>query len=652
MDLEDIRVGSGARQFAMTTSPLAQATSIKVAANATSPQIFTAVCNTPVGVISVAERTPLCWSEDGTMLAAVGGNGSIFILHLVDDTFKMWKLLLGHKHTVRCLLFHPKNSNQLVSGGVDGLFVWDVGNAAITQLFSYKTAKELGVPASLLTATGAHESDVESMAWAFDGASLVTGSKDASLKAWDTAKTGQWRLLETISGHKAPVLNVKFCPATARLASAGRDASIKIWDASTLALEWRVKRADDGGIACNLVGTCEGHGDIVALTWAKDGSQLLSGSRDNSLRLWDVATFSEIRDVFDKKLGLQGKHRSDVCRVAFVPGDTKHVFSCSLDGTVKLWRLQSGDKVLAAEHVSGTAQGAGTAVATTDTAVVESTDIASSEWDESTKALLSEILGLSTVTTAKVIKASGVDACLASQQFFQAEEGICELEVNPTRPIVAIASSSHSFALLALRLDTVPWLERMYDGTLPPGSLPPGTSLDPLVEVQAFHGHTASINSVVMLPDDRTVFSASNDYTAARFDVATVERLASYSTGASVHGMALGSPTAGGPSFLFVGSGDYIIRAYSTSPADYEAVKRAYASMPVSQPLEPHEFEAARYVGHSGCVLAISVDSQNRYMVSGGRDWSVLLWDIAKVPPTVSVRISTAVNALAVILHL
>jgi WD40 repeat protein len=86
----------------------------------------------------------------------------------------------------------------------------------------------------------------------------------------------------------------------------------------------------------------DGHsGEIRALAISHDGRFGLSGSVDNSLRLWDLDTGKELRSF-------RG-HTKQVWGVAFVPG-TKHVLSASWDGTVKLWDSATGDAIHTFSH--------------------------------------------------------------------------------------------------------------------------------------------------------------------------------------------------------------------------------------------------------------------------------------------------------------
>ena len=77
-----------------------------------------------------------------------------------------------------------------------------------------------------------------------------------------------------------------------------------------------------------------GHtGDVNSVAFSPDGKTITSGSSDNTIRLWDVSTGTEIRT-------LQG-HTDDVNSVAFSP-DGKTIASGSSDGTVKLWDVATG----------------------------------------------------------------------------------------------------------------------------------------------------------------------------------------------------------------------------------------------------------------------------------------------------------------------
>lgn len=137
-------------------------------------------------------------------------------------------------------------------------------------------------------------------------------------------KTGeQIRKFEGES-HQDYINSVAFSPDNRYAASGSRDYTIKLWDVNT-------------GMEIH---TFEGHSHSVkSVVFSRDGKYLLSGAVDNSLRVWDVNKGEEIRS-FDMKFA-----RNDAYNSITLSADGKYVLSARIYGPVILWDYSTGAKI-------------------------------------------------------------------------------------------------------------------------------------------------------------------------------------------------------------------------------------------------------------------------------------------------------------------
>jgi len=82
-------------------------------------------------------------------------------------------------------------------------------------------------------------------------------------------------------------------------------------------------------------------GPVYAVAFSPDGKFVVSGSYDNTARVWDVATGKEVSRM---------THKYVVNTVAFSQ-DGKYVISGSQDGTVRVWEVATGKEVSRMTHV-------------------------------------------------------------------------------------------------------------------------------------------------------------------------------------------------------------------------------------------------------------------------------------------------------------
>lgn len=120
--------------------------------------------------------------------------------------------------------------------------------------------------------------------------------------------------LETLLGHTDDVYALDFSPDGSRLVTGGADHTLRVW--------CMVRREP--------MTTLTGHSDAVyAARFSRDGSRIVSGGNDRVLRIWDTERFEEITQLHG--------HTAYVYSLAFSP-DGQTLASGGGDSTVRLWR--------------------------------------------------------------------------------------------------------------------------------------------------------------------------------------------------------------------------------------------------------------------------------------------------------------------------
>ncbi len=134
---------------------------------------------------------------------------------------------------------------------------------------------------------------------------------------------------KTLRGHTAEVLSVAFSPDGKTLASGSKDNSVKIWNIST----------------GEEIRTFNSHSNwVYAVAFGPDGRTLASGSWDETIKIWDLATGELIRTL--------SGHSNWVYSVA-ISSDGKTLASGSYDKTIKLWNLSTGEEIRTLKGHSG-----------------------------------------------------------------------------------------------------------------------------------------------------------------------------------------------------------------------------------------------------------------------------------------------------------
>lgn len=110
-----------------------------------------------------------------------------------------------------------------------------------------------------------------------------------------------------------------FSPDGKRIISGSHDQTIRVWDAQTGAV---------------IAGPFKGHSDwVTSVGFSPDGKHIVSGSDDQTIRIWNVETGEVVA------VPLQG-HDGSVSSVEFSP-DGRRVASSSQDKTIRVWDIKT-----------------------------------------------------------------------------------------------------------------------------------------------------------------------------------------------------------------------------------------------------------------------------------------------------------------------
>ncbi len=121
------------------------------------------------------------------------------------------------------------------------------------------------------------------------------------------------------TGHS--VKSVVYSPDGRYLASGSGDDTIKIWEVAT-GKELR---------------TLTGHSSLVSsVVYSPDGRYLAGGSWDNTIKIWEVATGKELRTLTG--------HSYQVTSVVYSP-DGRYLASGDSFGTIKIWQVATGTEL-------------------------------------------------------------------------------------------------------------------------------------------------------------------------------------------------------------------------------------------------------------------------------------------------------------------
>jgi WD40 repeat protein len=116
---------------------------------------------------------------------------------------------------------------------------------------------------------------------------LCLGGTRGIIKIIDTTKQS---LHITLSGHGNDITDLKFSPTNEYyLLSSSKDESIRLWNISSPSSQYGKGGCGGGGVNLAIFAGHVGHrGQVVSIGWHISGKQFVSGGMDNMIKLWNI----------------------------------------------------------------------------------------------------------------------------------------------------------------------------------------------------------------------------------------------------------------------------------------------------------------------------------------------------------------------------
>lgn len=251
---------------------------------------------------NIQDFSKIAMSIDGSRIVSSNEEGALRVWDA--KTSEIITTLHKHSERVSAMAFHP-NGPEFVSIDVSGTrIIW---NTVSWEEISVQADSSHGV---------------ESAAYSPDGLHFVTGGAREIVQVWDAQS---WESVFTLSGRECEfcihsIVSIAFSPDSKKFVTGTTDSTVnglynppalKIWDIS------------DG----TAIHSFSGHvATITTVAFSLDGSQIISGSGDNTIRFWDIASQQQAK--------VMRGHKKPIISVVPFSGNAEKLISVDMTGVM------------------------------------------------------------------------------------------------------------------------------------------------------------------------------------------------------------------------------------------------------------------------------------------------------------------------------
>jgi WD40 repeat protein/serine/threonine protein kinase len=520
----------------------------------------------------------------------------------------------GHAYLASRALFFPKSRKLLTAGGDGTIRVWDLDKQAELRMLErsgYRAAAAVS-PDERLILTGS--SDL-----------LADGDRPHGALVWNVDSGEKPQPL--VGAHKAPVTCVAWSPAAERplVMTADDNGVFQLWNPES---------------GASLGPRVDQHGSpIVAAEFTKDGQSLITADASGQVFRWNVSDPRAIEKVHAYP------HPAGVQSIALMP-DGGHLLTGGADGRLRLFDVKGGQPLWIADALS---QKAGFLVSA-EAPALETISAVSLGWDPAKK------VAVAVAIDSLRYPAGGKSGSDSDEEFVRLFE--LDIAAGAFREVSRAMSREDAACLIDLRkhgavgwsaaispggdqIVTVgrdearlwgrdgnelagfrPHHELTFAAYSHAGYLIVTASLDNSVRVWDAAsgqpeltlnehsagpqgGHKKPVNCAVFSPDDTHVYTASDDGTVRKWELATMRVVQVIEV--DPQGVTRIVVSADGQTLFAAGrSGEASIWLLSNPKAPLHQLR-----------------------GHAGAILDLCLSNSEEWLVTGGADNTARIWNAA-----------------------
>jgi WD40 repeat protein len=371
--------------------------------------------------------------------------------------------------------------------------------------------------------------------------------------------------------------------------------------------------------------TFAGHADRVhTVAFSPDGTRIVTGSFDQTVRIWDTATGTELKVLAG---------HSDIVMSAVFSPDASRIVSASVDKTARVWDADSGRLICV---IDGHTASVRTAIYTPDGKgiLTASGDTTVRLWDASSCAeLRTYISGGAKVASASFARdGSRIAAAMG-------DGTVIVLDARTGTKMLTLKGHTNTVASANFSSDGRRLVTASYDRTIRTWDANTGDLL------AAWPAQESSLSTAVYSPDGSRVLSASFDNIVRIWD-AQSGKLINSLTGHnsmvwkavySADGSSIATASSDGtartwsaqvesPSSVLPGTGDSLNGIAYSKNGQALAAASSDGTVLVWVPSNTNQFLSLH--GHSGAVNSVDFSPDGRNLLTAGDDSTARIWDI------------------------